>query len=99
MSKKQFKTQASSSRAAAAKTFGGFGSISAGSRSILSYVTEIPDLSSITDPNIVVAFKSLSKTDATTKSKALETLQDYVSRHPHSEGGGTEDSILESWVC
>ncbi|RDL33780.1 RING protein [Venustampulla echinocandica] len=98
MSKRQFKTQASSSRAAAAKTFGGFGSISTGSRSILSYVTELPDLSTITDPNIVVAFKSLSKTDATTKAKALETLQDYVSRHPHSEGGGTEDSILEAWV-
>ncbi|KAF4636575.1 hypothetical protein G7Y89_g1514 [Cudoniella acicularis] len=96
MSKRQFKTHASSSRAAPATGFGGFGSTS--TRSVLSYVAELPDLSTVSDPNVVVAFKNLSKSDSTTKTKALEVLQEYVARHPNNEGGGTEDPILEAWV-
>jgi hypothetical protein len=96
MSKRQFKTQASSSRAVSGKPFGGFGTTS--NRSTLSYVAELPDLSSITDPNVVVAFKSLSKADGTTKIKALETIDDYISQHPNEDGGGVEDPILEAWV-
>ncbi|KAH6673805.1 hypothetical protein B0J14DRAFT_591655 [Halenospora varia] len=95
MSKRQFRTQASSSRAAPATAFGGFGSTSA--RSSLSYVTETPNLSKISDPNVVVAFKNLSKADSTTKTKALEVLQEYVSHHPYEEGG-TEDAVLLAWV-
>ncbi|KAH8659186.1 hypothetical protein BGZ60DRAFT_120170 [Tricladium varicosporioides] len=95
MSKRQFKIQASSSRVAPATAFGGFGSTSA--RSSLSYVTEIPNLSKISDPNVVVAFKNLSKSDSTTKTKALEVLQEYVSHHPNEEGG-TEDAVLLAWV-
>jgi hypothetical protein len=95
MSKRQFKTQASSSRAVSGKPFGGFG---ATNRSTLSYVAELPDLSSITDPNIVVAFKGLSKADGTTKIKALETIDDYISQHPNGDGRGVEDPILEAWV-
>ena len=77
--------------------FGGFGSTS--SASTLSYLTEPPDLSSINDANVVVAFKNLSKKDGTTKSKALEDLRAFVQAHPFEETGGPEDSILEAWVC
>lgn len=95
MSKRQFKTQASSSRATSGNAFGGFGATS--ERSTLSYVAELPDLSSIADPHMVVAFKNLSRSDGTTKTKALELLDEYVAQHP-SQDGGVEDSILDAWV-
>ncbi|KAG0649365.1 RING-type E3 ubiquitin transferase listerin [Hyphodiscus hymeniophilus] len=96
MSKRQFRSQASSSRAASGVVFGGFGSSSNGST--LSYLTEPPNLSSINDANVVVGFKNLSKKDGTTKSKALEDLRTYVQGHPFEEGGGPEEAILEAWV-
>jgi hypothetical protein len=96
MSKRQFKSQASSSRAAPGLGFGGFGSTSTGST--LSYLTEPPNLSSISDANVVVGFKNLSKKDGTTKSKALEDLRTYIQAHPFEEGGGPEEAILEAWV-
>ncbi len=96
MSKRQFKSQASSSRAASAVGLGGFGS--AASSSTLSYLTEPPKLSAISDANVVVAFKNLSKKDGTTKSKALEDLRAYVQAHPFELDGGVEDAILEAWV-
>lgn len=94
MSKRQFKSHASSSRAALGSTgggFGGFGSLGTGSS--LSYLTEPPNLSSISDANVVVSFKNLSKKDGTTKSKALEDLIGNV-----RESDGLEESILEAWV-
>ncbi|PBP21078.1 C3HC4 type (RING finger) zinc finger containing protein [Diplocarpon rosae] len=96
MSKRQFKVQASSSRAVPGASFGGFGSPASGS--ILSYLTEPPNLSAISDANVVVAFKNLSKKDGTTKSKALEDLRTYVLAHPHEQDGGVEDAVLEAWV-
>ena len=96
MSKRQFKSQASSSRAVSGAGFGGFGSASAGST--LSYLAEPPNLSSISDANVVVCFKNLSKKDGTTKSKALEDLRAYVQGHPFDQEGGTEEAILEAWV-
>jgi hypothetical protein len=98
MSKRQFKAQASSSRVASGAPgsgfggFGGFGSQAAGSS--LSYFTEPPNLSAISDPNVAVNFKNLSRKNATTKSKALEDLTGYV-----RESGGPEEAILEAWVC
>ena len=94
MSKRQFKSQASSGRAGA--TFGGFGNASFGASqaSILSYVQEPPDHSGITDANVVVAFKNLSKKDGTTKAKALEDLQSYVV----SSQSEIEEAFLEAWV-
>jgi hypothetical protein len=97
MSKRQFKSQASSSRVTAAGTLiPGFGSSStspfATSSSSLSYLTEPPDLSTISDANTVVAFKSLSKKDGTTKAKALEDLQSLL---PTTE---VEDGVLEAWI-
>ena len=94
MSKRQFKTQASSGRASNA--FGrfanpGFGS---GHSSILSFVQEPPDYSSISDANVIVALKNLSKKDGTTKAKALEDLQSYVS----SSASETSEPFLEAWV-
>jgi hypothetical protein len=94
MSKRQFKTQASSSRAASGGFGGGFGTSAFGSTSsLLSYVAEPPDLSLISDPHVVVDFKNLSKKDSTTKSKALEDLQKHVSSASH-----VEDAVLEAWV-
>lgn len=96
MSKRQFKSQASSSRAASGAGFGGFGSVSAGST--LSYLAELPNFSSFSDANVVVAFKNLTKKDATTKAKALEDLRAYVQAHPYESNGGSEEPILEAWV-
>ncbi len=108
MSKKQFKSQASSSRAVSG-AFGvsdaAFGGTNLGSSSIfgavssspLSYVYEPPDLTGISEPNVVVAFKNLQKKDSTTKAKALEDLQSYV-LSLGTEKGGVEDAILEAWV-
>ena len=68
------------------------------SGSALSYLCEAPDLSSINDPHVVVAFKNLSKRDSTTKTKALEDLRSHVRSRPFENGGGVEDSILAAWV-
>ena len=100
MSKKPFKSQASSSRtfSSGPSSFSGLSGFSQNStRSVLSYIIEPPDLSSISEPNVVVAFKNLSKKDSTTKAKALEDLRSYVLEHS-AEQGGVEDAILEAWV-
>ena len=108
MSKKPFKSQASSSRAVSgsfgrsdgAIIIGGFGPAQAFSAippSSLSYVYEPPDLSSISEPNVIVALKNLQKKDSTTKSKALEDLQAYILTLAVADGG-IEDAILEAWV-
>lgn len=109
MSKKPFKSQASSARAVSGAFGGvqdgagfgsGFGTSNFGaiSSSPLSYVYEPPDLSGLSEPNIVVAFKNLQKKDATTKAKALEDLQSYVSSLDTNKGG-LEKAMLEAWVC
>lgn len=94
MSKRQFKSHASSGRAGA--TFGGFGASAFGTTqsSVLSYVQEPPDYSTISDANTAVAFKNLSKKDETTKSKAVEDLQTFVT----SSDVEIEDGFLEAWV-
>lgn len=103
MSKKQFKSQASSSRAVsgafpasdgALGAFGrGFGAVPS---SPLSYVYEPPELSAISEPTIVVALKNVQKKDSTTKAKALEDLQKYVSGLDLKDA--LEDAVLEPWV-
>jgi hypothetical protein len=88
----------SASSARAASTFGSsaFGSPSAAAFGVaasqLSYVSEPPDLSAISDPNVVVYFRNLSKRDSTTKAKALEDIQAHVAKEPVEEG------LLEAWV-
>ncbi|ORY15960.1 RING zinc finger protein-like protein [Clohesyomyces aquaticus] len=96
MSKRQAKAQASSARAAST-ALGGFGtsaSAFSASSSPLSYVSEPPDFSAISDPNVVVYFRNLSKKDSTTKAKALEELQAYIAalKEPVDEG------VLEAWI-
>lgn len=100
---KKYKSQASSARAASV-TFGtpsfGFGSAQPSfqtSSSLLSYVTELPDLGGITDPNVVVSLRNLSKKDNTTKAKALEELQQFVLSQ-QTKGESIEDGVLEAWV-
>ena len=63
----------------------------------LSYVYEPPDLTAFSDPNTVVAVKNLQKKDGTTKTKALEDLQAYVSSLG-AETGGVEEVMLVAWV-
>ncbi|UJO21556.1 E3 ubiquitin-protein ligase listerin [Fulvia fulva] len=96
MSKRQFKSQASSGRVGGGS--GGFGSSAAGfassGSSVLSYVQEPPDYSAISDSNVVVAFKNLSKKDNTTKAKALEDLQSFLITSDRE----VEDAIVEAWV-
>ncbi|KAI5294136.1 hypothetical protein KEM52_004631, partial [Ascosphaera acerosa] len=109
---KRYKSQASSSRAAAsaAGAFGGAfggqqatfsglvngGSASARAASSLSYFTEPPNLSAIHDSNVVVTFKNLLKKDSTTKAKALDELQAYLVRKA-GDGAALEDGLLEAW--
>lgn len=100
MSKKPFRSQASSSRAATVSSFGGFGAsaaatpfASAGPASTLSYLAEPPDLSGISDANLAVAFKNLNKKDSTTKTKALEDIQASI-----SDLAEPEEAILEAWT-
>lgn len=104
MSKRQFKSQASSSRAApTANVGGGFGASTGsfaapfGSATILSYLGEQPNLAQISDPNVVVNFKNLSKKDSTTKAKALEELQAYVLSLGESRVE-LEEQFLDAWV-
>lgn len=94
MSKRQFKSQASSSRVSGAG-FGGFGSSTG---STLSYLSEPPNLTLISDPNVVVAFKNLAKKDGTTMTKGLEDLRSYVQSHPFEVDGGVEQPVLDAWV-
>ena len=104
MSKKAFKSQASSSRAAsgafgfqadfanslgAQSAFGGF------APSSLSYIHEPPDLTALSDPNIGVAFKNLQKKDSITKARALEDLTHAISS---LDKESLEDALLEAWV-
>ena len=101
MSSKKFKSQASSARAASSafgpSPFGGFQSPTAfqTTSSPLSYITELPDLSAISESKVVVSFKNLGKKDGVTKAKALEELQEYITRAAES---GVENAVLEAWV-
>jgi hypothetical protein len=95
MSKNTFRAPASSSRATGVG-FGGFSSVPSGST--LSYLTEPPNLDAISDANVKVSFKNISKKDSTTKSKALEELRTYVRDHPSSLNGGVEDAVIDVWV-
>jgi hypothetical protein len=93
MSRRQFKSQASSGRVGG---LAGFGTSAFGSTpsSTLSYVQEPPDFSSIGDSNIVVAFKNVLKKDSTTKAKALEDLLNTYS----TSASDIEEGVLEAWV-
>jgi hypothetical protein len=99
---KKFKSQASSSRAAAG-TFGGFGgfssSVSGQGRELspLTYVTEPPDLSRISDPQLAIAFKNFLKKDDVTRTKAIDDIKSYVSKVAANDGT-LDDGFLEAWV-
>ncbi|KAK8106430.1 uncharacterized protein PG998_003103 [Apiospora kogelbergensis] len=101
MSRRTAKAQAASGKAAFATGggFGGFGAFSsASSGSNLSYLSEPPNFSTISDANAAVSFKNLLKKDATTKSKALEELVSFVEAHPYERDGGVEEAVLDVWV-
>ncbi|KAF2717089.1 hypothetical protein K431DRAFT_316027 [Polychaeton citri CBS 116435] len=91
MNRKQFRSQASSGRVGGFGGFGGSG-LGSSSTSLLSYIQEPPNFSDVSDANVVVCFKNLSKKDSTTKAKALEDLQTHVS------GNEVEEAVLEIWV-
>jgi E3 ubiquitin-protein ligase listerin len=102
----KFKSQASSSRAAASgfgASVGSFGSLSRFSSGSFpdapapSSIAEPLDLSRISEPQLVVAFKNLLKRDDITKSKALEDLRDYV-LSLENRSDSLEDGLLDAWV-
>ncbi|KAJ6120848.1 hypothetical protein N7523_005128 [Penicillium sp. IBT 18751x] len=98
---KKFKSQASSSRAAASAfgSFGGFSSaFSSNGRepSALTYIAEPPDLSRISDQHLVIAFKNLSKKDDITRTKALEELKEHIASVEKNRGT-LDDGFLEAW--
>jgi hypothetical protein len=102
MSKRAFKSQASSSRVVPtgfgpSSTSGGASVFGAAPASTLSYVYEPPDLSAIGDADVQRIFKSLQKRDSTTKAKALEDLQGHVSKL-ETDGNLVEEAILEAWI-
>ncbi|KAJ6191095.1 hypothetical protein N7519_001116 [Penicillium mononematosum] len=99
---KKFKSQASSSRAAASAfgAFGGFpGGLSSEGKdpSALTYIAAPPDLSRIADQQVVIAFKNLLKKDDITRLKALEELRDHISR-VEVKKGTLDDGFLDAWV-
>ena len=55
----------------------------------LNYITALPDVSLIPNPDIVVIFKSLSKKDPKTKEKALQELLGVTD---------VEDMTIISWI-
>ncbi|OAP56555.1 hypothetical protein AYL99_09734 [Fonsecaea erecta] len=104
---KKFKPQATASSArAASAAFGsssspafGFSAPSLGFQtapSSLSYIAEQPDLSIVSNPNLVVSLRNLGKKDSTTKAKALEELQDYITSL--TSGDNIDSGLLEAWV-
>ncbi|KAI0830982.1 hypothetical protein F5Y06DRAFT_203044 [Hypoxylon sp. FL0890] len=98
MSRKPAKSRATSGKTFTSSGTSSFGAFSPASRGTdLSYLAEPPDLSSISDANVVVSLKNLQKKDATTKAKALEELVTYVQAHPYERDGGAEEPILEAW--
>jgi E3 ubiquitin-protein ligase listerin len=62
--------------------------------STLSYFADLPNISSISNPHVVVFFRNLFKKDSTTKARALEDLQTYLGEHPQD----IEDPVLDAWV-
>ncbi|KXG50701.1 Zinc finger, RING-type [Penicillium griseofulvum] len=99
---KKFKSQASSSRAAASAfgSFGGFsGSFSGEGKetSALTYIAAPPDLSRISGQQLVIAFKNLLKKDDITRLKALEELRDYITT-VEKRKGTLDDGFLDAWV-
>ncbi|KGO76600.1 Zinc finger, RING-CH-type [Penicillium italicum] len=99
---KKFKSQASSSRAAAS-AFGSFGGFSGGlsgegkEPSALTYIAAPPDLSRIAEQQLVIAFKNLLKKDDITRLKALEELRDHISTVEEKKGT-LDDGFLDAWV-
>ena len=91
MTKKTFKSQASSSRAVSSSNavFGG-----SSSSTLLSHTYEPPDLSGISAPQIVVSLKNLQKKDSITKTKALEDLF----KHLFEADGELDAATINAWI-
>ncbi|EAW07440.1 ubiquitin-protein ligase RKR1 [Aspergillus clavatus NRRL 1] len=99
---KKFKSQASSSRAAAS-AFGSFGGFSSAfsspgrAPSSLTYVTEPPDLSRIADAQLAISFKNFLKKDEVTRIRSLDEIKDFVSK-VESRGGTLDEGFLDAWI-
>lgn len=65
--------------------------------SALTYIAEPPDLSRITEQQLVIAFKNLQKKDEITRTKALEELRDYIFAI-EDRNGTLDDGLLNAWV-
>lgn len=90
------------SKATASSTRAGFGQASAFSTfasapSSISYLAEQPDLTLLSEPNVAVHFKNISKRDATTKSKALDELTAFLVAE-NEQGRDLEEGFIDAWV-
>ena len=72
-------------------------SFGAAPSSQLSYVYEPPEINTISDPTVVVAWKGLQKKDSATKTKALDELLAHVAKI-EEEKQILEDGFLEAWT-
>ncbi|KAI5963457.1 uncharacterized protein KGF55_002337 [Candida pseudojiufengensis] len=61
----------------------------------LNYFTNQPDITKITNPDLIVIFKSLSKKDPKTKEKALQELLSFIK---DQDPKIFDDPILQCWV-
>jgi len=94
--KKQYRYQASSGRAASEVPNAAFGTNAFNTpSSVLSHVYEPPDLSSISDSNVVVYLKGVMKRDGTTKAKALEDIHGFISK----ENVKIEEGLILAWTA
>lgn len=105
MSKKTFKSQASSNRTfSGIPSLGGLGfglpatsTFGQGPNSVLSYVYEPLDLSDVSDPAIIVSFKNLQKKDGITKLRALEDLHAHIDAQTDNKQS-LDDVFLRIWT-
>lgn len=63
----------------------------------LNYFTTIPEISSISDPNLSIIFKSLLKKDSTTKEKSLNDLSTLINDSKNSHLF-KDDLVIISWI-
>lgn len=78
--------------------FGAFGGFATTDTSNLSYLSEFADYTSLSDPNVIIAFKNIQKRDTATRQRGVEDLLAYAQAHPHDKDGGVEDAVLEAWA-
>ncbi|KHN98414.1 C3HC4 type (RING finger) zinc finger containing protein [Metarhizium album ARSEF 1941] len=76
----------------------GFGFGAPASGTSLSYLTEPPSFTAVSDPNVIVSLKNVLKKDSITKAKGLEDLIQHAQSHSFDDHGGVEEALLDIWT-